>query len=264
MPITSLRLIITIIISLAISQSVFSAEYEIQLTPKQAQIIGQKIWQNEGQGKIENLTVWNKGEEFPSFGIGHFIWYPQGVEGPFTESFPQLITQIQKEITLPNWLSKTTDAPWPNRQRFYADINSAKMNSLRVLLHNNIPQQVEFIVQRMEAALPKMLAALPTRAQRDHVRRQFYRVAQQPNGIYTLIDYVNFKGEGISTKERYKGQGWGLLQALENMRDATEALPEFVRAADFVLTRRVQNAPRNESRWLPGWRNRLQTYLKIP
>ena len=30
------------------------------------------------------------------------------------------------------------------------------------------------------------------------------------------MDYVNFKGEGVSSSERYRGQGWGLLQVLES------------------------------------------------
>jgi len=257
-----LRLISAIVIAIAISQAALAADYKIQLTTEQAQSIGQKIWFNEGANKIENLTVWNKGEAFPSFGIGHFIWYPQSVEESFTESFPQLLRHLQKTTTLPDWLEKTDHAPWPNREAFYADINSAKMNSLRQLLHNSIPQQVEFIVQRMEAALPKMLTAVATPAQREQIRSQFYRVSQQPNGIYALIDYVNFKGEGVSTKERYKGQGWGLLQVLENMDNDISVMPAFVRAADFVLSRRVNNAPRDENRWLPGWRKRLKTYLK--
>jgi len=257
-----LRLISTIVLAITISQAALAADYNIQLTEKQAQKIGQKIWFNEGASKIENLTVWNKGEAFPSFGIGHFIWYPQAVEKTFSESFPQLLNHLSKTTTLPNWLTKTDHAPWSNRNAFYADINSKKMNSLRQLLHNSIPQQVEFIVQRMEAALPKMLAAVTTPAQREQIRRQFYHVAQQPNGIYALIDYVNFKGEGVSLKERYKGQGWGLLQVLENMDNNTAVMPAFVRAADFVLSRRGQNAPRDENRWLPGWRKRLQTYLK--
>lgn len=257
-----LRLIKATLLSLAISQATFAAEYKIQLTPAQAQIIGEKIWHNEGLGKVENLTVWNKGEDFPSFGIGHFIWYPRGVDGPFTESFPQLLNHLRQTTKLPGWLDKTNDAPWPSRDVFYRNINGAQINSLRALLHNSIPQQLEFIVQRLEAALPKMLTAIPTQAQRDHVRRQFYRLAQQPSGIYALIDYVNFKGEGVSLKERYKGLGWGLLQVLENMHDDKQAMPEFVRSADFVLNRRVKNAPREEARWLPGWRNRLQTYLK--
>ncbi|HHJ80202.1 MAG TPA: hypothetical protein ENJ65_01060 [Candidatus Tenderia electrophaga] len=255
------RLITIFMASIAISQASIATENSIQLSPQQVQIIGQKIWQNEGRGKIENLTVWNKGEAFPSFGIGHFIWYPPNTDSPFTESFPQLKAHLQKTITLPDWLNKTHHAPWPSREIFYRNINNDKLNSLRQLLHNSIPQQVEFIVQRMEAALPKLLKVLPTAAQRKHVRQQFYRVAQQPNGIYALIDYVNFKGEGIASRERYKGQGWGLLQVLENMHNNKEVMPEFVRAADFVLSQRVKNAPRDESRWLPGWRNRIQTYL---
>ena len=31
------------------------------------------------------------GENFASLGIGHFIWYPKGVRGPFEESFPKFV-----------------------------------------------------------------------------------------------------------------------------------------------------------------------------
>lgn len=224
--------------------------------------IGQKIWRNEGLGKVENLTVWNQGEEFPSLGIGHFIWYPAGVSGPFEESFPQLLQALQQQHTLPPWLRDSKHAPWSSRDLFYAEINSPRMVELRQLLQQTIPQQTAVIVKRMEAALPKMLTTLSTETQRHHVQQQFYRVASSPNGLYALIDYVNFKGEGTSPKERYNNQGWGLLQVLENMPGRDNAMGEFVQAADFVLTRRVQNANRDESRWLPGWRNRLKSYLQ--
>jgi hypothetical protein len=255
------RIAAALILAFSIVTATSADEFEIRPSREQGREIGQKIWHNEGRGKVENLTVWNKGEEFPSFGIGHFIWYPAGVEETFTESFPQLLQHLGKSRPLPAWLKNSSDAPWPNREQFYKQIDSAEMNSLRQLLLSSIPQQVEFIVQRMEQALPKMLSALPTVAQRQHVRNQFYRVARQTSGIYALIDYVNFKGEGVSAKERYQGQGWGLLQVLENMDATAPTMSEFVRAADFVLTRRVHNAPRDESRWLPGWRKRLQTYL---
>jgi hypothetical protein len=75
------------------------------------------------------------------------------------------------------------------------------------------------------------------------------------------VDYVNFKGEGTLETERYKGEGWGLLQVLETMGEGP-ALQEFSRAADKVLTRRVQNSPpeRGEQRWLAGWRSRVRSY----
>ncbi len=237
------------------------AQTDLQLTAAQARAIGERIWHNEGAGRVENLTVWNRGEAFPSFGIGHFIWYPAGVDGPFTESFPQLLQHLKRTTTLPPWLAQTSAAPWRSRDAFYAAIDSAEMRELRQLLERTIAQQVAFIVERMEAALPEMLAALPSAKRREHVQQQFYRIARQDNGLYVLIDYVNFKGEGTSTRERYEGQGWGLLQVLEQIRNDKPALQEFVRAADFVLTRRVHNAPRDESHWLPGWRKRLQSYL---
>lgn len=236
--------------------------WALQLSEARARAIGERIWHNEGAGKIENLTVWNRGEDFPSFGIGHFIWYPAGVEGPFTESFPQLLEYLQRSTELPAWLNRTPDAPWPDRQTFYAAIDSPEMQQLRRLLQQTMAQQTAFIIQRLEAALPRMLAGLATAQERQRVERRFYAVAQQANGLYALIDYVNFKGEGISAQERYRGQGWGLLQVLQAMADDAAPLPAFVEAADRVLTRRVDNAPRDESRWLPGWRKRLQTYLR--
>jgi len=234
---------------------------EIQLSKSEAQIIGEKIWQNEGAGKLENLIVWNEGEEFPSLGIGHFIWYPAGVEGPFVESFPALLMHLRKAVATPDWLSGVDDAPWASRTEFYRDINSWRMAELRDLMKSTMAQQVSFIVQRLEAALPKMLATLQTERQRSHIEQQFYRVAQSPNGIYALIDYVNFKGEGVSLSERYRGEGWGLLQVLQMMQTNDDnVMRAFTRSADTVLTRRVSNAPRDESRWLAGWRKRIQGY----
>ena len=68
------------------------------------------------------------------------------------------------------------------------------------------------------------------------------------------MDYVNFKGEGVNPTERYRGQGWGLLQVLEAMPATGAPLPGFVKAADQVLTRRVANSPRarNESQVVAG------------
>src|SRR3954471_11898455 len=53
--------------------------------------IGKRIWQNECGGSVDGLTSWNSAENFASLGIGHFIWYPAGVEGPFEESFPKMV-----------------------------------------------------------------------------------------------------------------------------------------------------------------------------
>ena len=43
-----------------------------------------------------------------------------------------------------------------------------------------------------------------------------------------------------------------------------DPLLEFVTAANNILISRVENAPveRKEERWLPGWKNRVNSYLK--
>lgn len=231
----------------------------VTLSDAQAMAIGKRIWKNECAGTLSGLTSWNKGEAFASLGIGHFIWYPAGGQGPFEESFPKLIGYFESRGTkTPGWLSG--HCPWKTRAAFMADFDSARMRQLRGLLAETVAVQASFCAQRLEQALPKMLAAAP-KGGRERIRVNFYRAAAQPLGMYALIDYVNFKGEGVSPSERYDGKGWGLLQVLEAMGDGP-ALPAFSKAAAAVLARRVTNSPkaRHEAQWLPGWRNRVATY----
>ena len=94
------------------------------------------------------------------------------------------------------------------------------------------------------------------------IKTRFQKLYSDPKGLYALIDYVNFKGEGVSPRERYKGQGWGLLQLLEEMKDGTDLMASFCDAAKLVLARRVANSPpeKNEARWLSGWNARIDSY----
>ena len=232
------------------------------LSDSQALEIGRRIWKNECAGTVSGLTSWNKGEEFPSLGIAHFIWYPAGRTGPFEESWPGLARFLKTQgVPVEDWMLGA--CPWKNRDAFMADLDGPRLTALRAMLSKTVAAQARYAAMRMEAALPKMLAAT-TPAQRAKIETNFRRVAAEPLGFYALMDYVNFKGEGVNPAERYNDQGWGLLQVLETMPATGKALPEFARAADAVLTRRVHNAPpaRNEAKWLPGWRNRLQTYLQ--
>jgi hypothetical protein len=253
-PMRSLMFLLLATLSAGMSQ-------DVKLSDKQALEIGRRIWKNESGGTVSGLTAWNAGEQFASLGIAHFIWYPAGKRGPFEESFPKLADYLAIQgVHVPAWLRGS--CPWERRSQFMADLQSPRMLQLRNLLKETIAGQARFAALRMERALPKMLAAAPA-AERDRLRANFYRVAREPLGLYALMDYVNFKGEGVSASERYREQGWGLLQVLETMPAAGSPLSDFVKAADEVLTRRVANSPpaRGEARWLPGWRNRLRTYL---
>jgi len=238
----------------------------ITLTPSEADRVGRLLWQNECDGTVEGLTSWNTGEEFASLGIGHFIWYPAGYEGPFDESFPKMLAFVAKSgAKIPPWLLNTPDCPWKTREEFLAAQKSERMTSLRIFLRDTVGIQARFAAERLYAALPKMLAEVPE-AERPAIRRQFERVAAHPHGAYVLVDYVNFKGEGIKPTERYQGKGWGMLQVLQEMKGTepgAPALKEFSTVAIRLLQQRVALSPpeRGEKRWMPGWTSRCKTYL---
>jgi hypothetical protein len=225
--------------------------------------IGHAVWVNECDGTVAGLTSWNEGEQFASLGIGHFIWYPAGERGPFEESFPPLARYLAAHgEAVPAWLAGP--CPWDTRAAFMAAQSSERMEALRTLLARTTPLQARFIAQRMHEALPKMLAAAPGPAEAARVRRNFERLEATAAGTFALIDYVNFKGEGTLETERYKGEGWGLLEVLEAMPSEGDATREFSQAAKAMLARRVRNAPpeRHEERWLPGWDARVERYAE--
>jgi len=219
-----------------------TASAALALTPRELDVISHRVWQNECGGTREGLTSWNSGENFASLGIGHFIW-----------------------VKLPLWLKPEDPCPWNTRAEFVAAAKSEKMTGLRDLLAATVSVQARFLVQRMELALPKMLAAAPAN-QRAKIKANYDRLANTPRGLFALIDYVNFKGEGTKETERYAGEGWGLLQVLEGMGESEGASPAalFARSAEEVLSRRVHNAPpeRHEDRWLTGWKNRVRAYVE--
>lgn len=227
--------------------------------------IAGKIYHNETGGKRENLVVWNNGENFPSLGIGHFIWYKYKEPERFEESFPLLVEFYKsKKIVLPKILRMYRYAPWKTQAEFLvAKQNDQEFKDLESFLYNTQSVQIEFIANRLHASLPKILAHTK---QSKKVEQNFNALLNHPVGLYALIDYINFKGEGINANERYQGQGWGLLQVLENMNDQTtkkDLMLSFRNSAKEILTNRVNNSPkeRNEQRWLPGWKNRVETYL---
>lgn len=253
--------IIILISSLVFCISSFASSYPIVLSHAQTERLADLIWENEGIGKVENLTVWNKSEDFPSMGIGHFIWYPTLEKGPYVEQFPALLAYLQAEkVDIPNWLTTAKVAPWESREAFYAAYNKSELTELRSLMQSTISLQAKFIIKRLEAGIPNILSHSNLQ-QKEKIDAQLSKLTATPEGIFVLLDYINFKGEGISKEEEYRGQGWGLKQVLLAMpENPDDALLSFALAADEMLTRRVKNAPRDEIHWLKGWRVRVHKY----
>src|SRR5436309_8427440 len=132
----------------------------VKLSPADTRRIGKRIWQNECNGTIAGLTSWNEGENFASLCIGHFILYPKDQRGPFEESFPKLVSFISgRGAKLPKLLSGDAEqpCPWNSRAEFLGAQHTAEMNQLRQFLADTVDLQTEFLIARLQSALPKML-----------------------------------------------------------------------------------------------------------
>jgi hypothetical protein len=240
---------------------------DILLSSKEIQWVGEKVFENECSGKEECLLEWNDGEDFLSLGVGHFIWYPQGQTGPFEESFIKFLSYLKNSgEKLPGWLNVNPlpGCPWGTKDEFLRDREGSKVAELYQLLTNTKFKQMNFIVNRLDDALAEMLESIPE-DQHQKITEGFLDLASTPEGIFALIDYINFKGLGIVSTERYHEKGWGLVQVLSEMngQEKAKTLESFVKAANKVLEERVRNSPpeRNEQRWLAGWKNRVASYL---
>lgn len=246
----------------------------IQLTQKQSSYIAQKVWQNEGAGKDKYLIWWNKGEDFASLGIGHAIWFSKGHTEKFREVFPMMIAFMQKKnVEMPSWLTPETDFPWQTKEIFFAAKKAKTKQYMELFnfLKKTFGYQAEFMAQRLSLALPQMLESIEDEKKKETIKRRFHDVMHNKDGsvnergLYVLLDYTNFKGEGTLKAERYNGQGWGLLQVLWNLDDKeANKQKAFAESASRMLSRRIGNSPpaRGEERWRKGWNVRLTTYWK--
>jgi hypothetical protein len=261
---TSTRWRIILLLSLGFPLWPVSAQSEAfhSISPE---IVGKKVWINECDGTVAGLTSWNGDEAFPSLGIGHFIWYPAGRQGPFEESFPLLIAYLKKRgIELPEWLSPLGPCPWPNRQAFMADFNGPRLSGLRKFLASTVAEQSDFLFERLRLSEAQLSDGLDAQ-DAARLKRNFHLLSDSMAGTYALVDYVNFKGEGTKPSESYQGKGWGLRQVLLAMKipeGPADAPGKFAVAAANVLRQRVKLSPpqHNEREYLPGWLNRTATY----
>jgi len=234
--------------------------------------IGSRIYQNEALGKTQYLTHWNQGEDFPSMGIGHFIWFPEGVDAPFDEQFPALVSFLREQLPenspMPPWLQDLDPfvAPWNSKEQFDEAWSSFEMSTLRLWLDATKLYQARFIVSAFEQRWRSL--ELPPE-HKHKLTGLLQSLFETPEGLFAVIDYYNFKGLGNNPREAYQGEGWGLVQVLDELAglrtDVTECddiVEQFRDAAADRLRLRVELSPpeRNESRWLAGWQKRLDEY----
>ena len=141
------------------------------------------------------------------------------------------------------------------------------MRELRLFLRDTKREQAHYIIRRFRRVFPKILDDLDE-TERQPVQEKYDLLMMRRESIFAMVDYVNFKGEGLRSDARYEGVGWGFTQVLLEMKipdDPEKILEEFIQAAERVLERRVNHSPRPdvEARWLPGWKSRLHKYSSI-
>lgn len=227
--------------------------------------IGNLVWNNEMNKRTDQLVYWSEHESFPSFGIGHFIWLPDTTHLPFSQTFPSLCAYLKAHgIKLPHWLELTYQkpAPWKSQQDFLHD--HKKIHDLRRLLSSTVELQTNFMIDRLHKLLPKLLLATPIR-RRQAVKHNVNLLLSTPLGTYALIDYLNFKGDGLNPEEVFHKHRWGLLQVLLAMPDnlnETNVHAAFAIAAEKILLKLIEvSAPEyNRLKFLNGWTKRVSTY----
>jgi hypothetical protein len=220
---------------------------------RKASYICEQFFRRECANNKEHLAFWNSHEKFPSFGIGHFIWLVEDQNVDFEDQFVQVLVFIKTQgVQLPSWLKLQKTSQWRSKKEFDAD---KRLGELRQFLWQTRELQAHYIMNRFALQLKKIIQCHPNL--KNHIKI----LSQTPEGYFAMLDYCHFKGSGLSNKERYDHEGWGLTQVLQSMsRWPKKALPDFVRSAEKVLCRRV-TLKNEEKCFLPGWINRLRSYL---
>lgn len=225
------------------------------------QVLAEKIFRNETgglNGRVDNLICWRNGEKWASMGIGHFIWYPKDFRGPFEEQFPEFVAFAAKYVRVPK--IARGPCPWNMTDRIEG-AGKTELSELQKFLENTFTIQAAFIAQRFKKQVADIKKAAGLRAS-----RRLDMLLKTERGFFAVLDYCNMKGTGLSEKERYREEGWGLVQVLQTMKDSKsrDYVDLFADAAIDTLEKRVCNAPDDqrtqERKWLTGWKNRINRY----
>ncbi len=218
--------------------------------------IGTGLFENECGSEKDFLVWWSPKEEFPAFGIGHFIWLPENVSVPFVEQFPDLIKfYLTRKQAVPEIILGNINSGCPWKSRTELDSAPEKTEIIQWLLTTTY-LQASFIISRGMDSIMDILNDNPK------LKTPLQEISATPEGRFAIIDYLNFKGTGLDPSERYKNEGWGLLQVLDGI--TRYSVDGFADSALDVLTRRIENSPpeRKETLFYQSWIKRLRTYGK--
>ena len=135
------------------SGKVVASKANLKITDRELMVIADKIFENETGGKRLNLVSWNSGENFPSLGIGHFIWAKSsGSNGIFGESLPGLVNFYRSRgIKVPKVLEQNRFSPWRSRTELISkrDSGDREIAELIDFFDRTRDTQVLYIFERL-------------------------------------------------------------------------------------------------------------------
>lgn len=213
-------------------------------------------------------------------GIAQNLWLPEGSNSIFQTEWPTVAQRLQElGCKIKPWMLE--GCPWSSQEAFDTDFNSKKMVWLRTHLSKKklVLAQAFCIAERLQRAMdpssPDSLLTGLTEEQSTLVQKNFDLVVHcfNPSGIYALIDYVNFKGEGrLDGSEKFVGVSCGLLQVSLNIQTPEEVANDetiinaFVEGAKVTLNNRIiyhkiQDPNSNDRQYWNMWVAHLSDYL---
>lgn len=270
-----------------VPQMARSCPLKVEDSQQLRQLVARNLLFNETSCAAQYLVEWDKNEDFPSLGLPHAIWFPAGGEKVVDESFPELWQFLRLKAKasayapkIPAWLDKDDigAAPWTSaddfKQKMKADSDLQQLaNFLRS--PTVLEWQAEFSVNRGLQSAYKVLAASalenPSLQPSATLCQNLKNLLATDQGTLAIVDYVNFKGEGLDPAEVRGSQNyrWGLKQVVEKMNQypglANEKFAKSAYQALYDLAYAFEDTKARDLRlmWLKGgWGTRIQrTYV---
>jgi hypothetical protein len=212
--------------------------------------------------KEPTMISWDE-RGFAYVGVCEAIWYPEtpDKDKKFLGDWPAFCESLKEQgIDVPDLA--LAPAPWHSQEELNADLENLNKSDEEIADPDQINRKhqlselVNFLkredvikseygsrVDRLEKAIDpnsesSILKDLPP-GKAEIIKANFNLVAhikpdaRRPVGLYALVDYCNFKGEGTAPAERYNTEPWGLGEVLflmNDLRSDEKTLNDYVAA----------------------------------
>ena len=206
----------------------------------------------------KNTIIWS-GKHL-NLGIGQFIWYSNQSSKKYNETFPEFISFLKKK-TSSNKIPHEFLTRFKNKKEFikWKNQHKTRVNQLEDWLTSKKMMQYQtlFIIDKFKNSMQKILVDVDSNRYKNF---QAMMRVKAGHGLFIMIDYMNFKGTGLSKRERYNNQGWGIVQVLDLMNTKSpDTVLEFKNKAESLLKTRIKNHP-SDKKYFKSWKNHLNTY----